>query len=168
MGTESGRGPERGAGHAERLYAPWWLWLVGLGITALVAAEVGLGAPGLRTWVPYVVLLPLAAVGLWWVGRIRVAVEGDEFKVDDARLPLRFVADAIPLDAAGRRELLGVHADPLAFVVQRPWVRGTVQVVLNDSDDPTPYWVISSRRPERLAAALLARNATHPGPIAGR
>lgn len=143
--------------HGEHLYAPWWLWLAGLAVAALVAAEVGLGAPGLRTWVPYAVLLPLAVLGLWWMGRIRVAVEGGQLKVDDARLPLEFVADAIPLDAAGKRELLGVHADPLAFVVQRPWVRGTVQVVLKDPADPTPYWVVSSRKPEKLAAALLNR-----------
>ena len=143
--------------HAEHLYAPWWLWLAGLAVAALVAAEVGLGAPGLRTWVPYAVLLPLAVLGLWRMGRIRVAVEGGQLKVDDARLPLEFVADAIPLDPAGKRQLLGVHADPLAFVVQRPWVRGTVQVVLKDPADPTPYWVVSSRRPERLAAALLSR-----------
>lgn len=143
--------------HAERLYAPWWLWLCGLGLTALVAAEIGLGAPGLRTWVPYAVLLPLAAVGLWRMGRIRVAVDGAELRVDDARLPLRFVADAIPLDPSGKRELLGVHADPLAFVVQRPWVRGTVQVILDDPADPTPYWVISTRHPDRLAATLLRR-----------
>jgi hypothetical protein len=29
-------------------------------------------------------------------------------------------------------------------------------VLLNDPADPTPYWVISSRHPTRLAAALLA------------
>jgi hypothetical protein len=147
--------------HSEHLFAPWWLWLAGLIVAAVIAAEVGLGAPGLRTWVPYAMLLPLAALGLWWMGRIRVAVDAEELRVDDARLPVRFVADAIPLDPAGKRELLGVHADPLAFVVQRPWVRGTVQVVLNDPADPTPYWVISSRHPDRLAAALVAaRDAT--------
>jgi hypothetical protein len=29
-----------------------------------------------------------------------------------------------------------------------------VLVVLDDADDPTPYWLISSRRPELLLAAL--------------
>lgn len=143
-------------GYVERLTLPWWLWLAGLGFAALLAAEVWLGAPGVRAWLPFVVLLPLAAAGLGWLGRIRIAVQGDELLVDDARLPVRFVADAIPLDAAGRREVLGVGADPLAFVVQRPWVSGAVQVVLDDPDDPTPYWVISSRHPVRLAEAILA------------
>jgi hypothetical protein len=148
------------SGYSERLSVPWWSWPLLLGVAALLAAEVGLGAPGLRTWVPYAVLLPLTAVGLWWAGRIRVAVSGGELRVDDARLPARFVADAIPLDAAGKRELLGVGADPLGFVVQRPWLSGAVQVLLDDPADPTPYWVVSSRHPDRLAAALLSARDT--------
>ncbi len=139
---------------------PWWSWPPLLGVAALLAAEIGLGAPGLRTWVPYAVLLPLTALGLWWAGRIRVAVAGGELRVDDARLPARFVADAIPLDATGKRELLGVGADPLAFMVQRPWVAGAVQILLDDPADPTPYWVVSSRHPDRLAAALLSARDT--------
>lgn len=147
-------------GYAERLTVPWWLWLPGLGVAALLAAEIWMGSGGVRAWLPFVVLVPLAAAGLWWLGRIRVRVVDGELRVDDAHLPVRFVADAVPLDTAGRREVLGVAADPLAFVVQRPWVGGAVQVVLDDPADPTPYWVISSRHPEALAAALLnARDA---------
>jgi hypothetical protein len=152
--------PDQVAGYSERLTVPWWSWPVLLGAAAMLAAEIGLGAPGARTWLPYAVLLPLTAVGLWFIGRLRVAVTGDELLVDDARLPVRFVADAIPLDATGRRELLGVGADPLAFVVQRPWVPGAVQIVLDDPADPTPYWVVSSRHPQRLATALLAARET--------
>lgn len=145
-----------GTRYAERLTLPWWAWLSGLALAALAAAELWLGAGGVRAWLPFAVLLPLTAVALWWFGRVRVAVVDDELLVDDARLPVRFVADAVALDAEGRREVLSVGADPLAFVVQRPWVPGAVQVVLNDPDDPTPYWVVSTRHPVQLAAAILA------------
>ncbi|MEU5904788.1 DUF3093 domain-containing protein [Micromonospora sp. NPDC047527] len=149
--------------YAERLDLPWWLWLVGLLAAALLAVEIWMGGTGARAWVPFAVLLPITAAGLWWLGRIRVAVTDSELLVDDARLPVRFVADVVPLDAAGRREVLGVGADPLAFVVQRPWISGAVQVVLNDPADPTPFWVVSSRRPVELAEALLAaRDARTP------
>ncbi|MEU6204732.1 DUF3093 domain-containing protein [Micromonospora musae] len=146
----------RRAEHSERLFLPWWLWLGGLTAAGLLAVEVWMGAPGVRAWLPFVVLLPVTALGLWWLGRIRVAVQAGELLVDDARLPVRYVADVVPLDAAGRREALGVGADPLAFVVQRPWIGSAVQVVLDDPDDPTPFWVVSTRRPVELAETILA------------
>ncbi|MDO3700467.1 DUF3093 domain-containing protein [Micromonospora sp. C28SCA-DRY-2] len=142
--------------HSERLGLPWWLWLAGVAAAALLAAELWMGYSGVRAWLPFAVLPPAAVLGLAWLGRVRVAVRDGELRVDDARLPVRFVADAIPLDAAGRREVLGVGADPLAFVVQRPWISGAVQVVLDDPADPTPFWVVSSRRPVELAEAILA------------
>ncbi len=142
--------------YAERLTVPWWMWPAGLGGAALLATEIWLGASGVQAWLPFVVLLPAAAAGLVRLGRIRVAVEGGELRVDDARLPARFVADVVPLDAEGRREVLGVGAHPYAFVVQRPWVAGAVQVLLDDPADPTPFWVVSTRRPVELATALLA------------
>ncbi|MFI5485133.1 DUF3093 domain-containing protein [Micromonospora echinaurantiaca] len=144
------------AGHSERLGLPWWLWLAGVAAAVLLAAELWMGYSGVRAWLPFAVLPPATVLGLAWLGRVRVAVRDGELRVDDARLPVRFVADAIPLDAAGRREVLGVGADPLAFVVQRPWVSGAVQVVLDDPADPTPFWVVSSRRPVELAEAILA------------
>lgn len=152
------------ARYTERLDLPWWLWLGGFAVAGLLAAEVWLGASGVRAWLPFVLLLPACLVSLLWLGRIRVTVDDGELRVDDARLPARFVAEVIPLDAAGRREVLGVGADPLAFVIQRPWIPGAVQVVLDDPADPTPFWVVSTRRPVRLAEALLAaRDAAHTG-----
>ena len=114
-----------------------------------------MGASGLRAWVPFAVVLPLTAALMLWLGRIRVAVTGTEFQVDDARLPLTVIANVVALDADGKREVLGVGAHPLAFVVQRPWIGGAVQVLLDDPTDPTPYWVVSTRHPVELATALL-------------
>ncbi|MFI7605326.1 DUF3093 domain-containing protein [Micromonospora sp. NPDC049366] len=154
--SPSSPSPAPPAAHSERLGLSWWLWLAGLAVAGLLAVEIWMGASGLRSWLPFAVLPPATAAGLWWLGRIRVAVRDGELRVDDARLPVRYVADVVPLDAAGRREVLGVGADPLAFVVQRPWIGGAVQVVLNDPADPTPFWVVSTRRPVELAEALLA------------
>jgi hypothetical protein len=151
--------PDRASGptgYTERLSVPWWLWAPALAACAILAAQIGLGAAGIRGWGPYVVVLPLAAYGLWSLGRIRMTVTNDTFVVDDAKLPRSVIADVIPLDGAGKRELLGPGADPLAFVIQRPWTPGAVQILLDDPQDPTPYWVVSTRHPQRLAAALTA------------
>jgi hypothetical protein len=155
-------GPVR---YVERLRVPWWLWVLAPALAGLAAAEVYLGAAGPLTWIPYAVLLPATVAGLLALGRLRVAVDGEELWVDDAHLPVRYIADVVSLDGTGRRRLLGPLAAPYAFVVQRPWIRGTVQVVLDDPADPTPYWVVSTRHPGALAAAIRAAKAdgTAPG-----
>ncbi|NUR30145.1 MAG: DUF3093 domain-containing protein, partial [Catenulispora sp.] len=120
------------------------------------------GAPGPRGWVPFAVLLPLTVVLLILASRLRVRVTADEFEVDDARLPVGVISQVVALDAAGTKSLLGPDAHPYAFVVLRPWVGTAVQVVLNDPADPTPYWLVSTRRPLELAASLRAAAGIAP------
>jgi hypothetical protein len=144
-----------GASYAERLRVPWWSWPPSLLVGFVVAVEISMFTTVAPVWVPFAVLLPLTALVVLWLSRLRIAVTGTEFLVDDARLPVAVIADVMALDADGRREVLGVGAHPLAFVVQRPWIGGAVQVLLDDPADPTPYWVVSTRRPVELATALL-------------
>lgn len=140
--------------YQEHLTVPWTWWLPALAVVGALALQLGGTVATVEPWLPTALSLPVAAAALWWGGRLRVAVTTEELQVDDARLPREVIDSVIPLDGSTRRELLGPHADPMAFVVQRPWVRGAVQVVLNDPADPTPYWLVSSHAPERLAAAL--------------
>jgi len=140
--------------HDERLRLPLWWWPAGLAAGGLLAAEIHLGYPGLRSWAPYVAVLPLVSAVLWRLGRIRIRIDDAELWVDDAHLPLRHVAGVDPLLGEAARAALGPDLHALAFVVHRPWVPGAVKVTLDDPDDPTPYWIVSSRHPERLAAVL--------------
>ena len=145
--------------YRERLGLSWWLWLPAVAIAGALAAEVKLGAPGAATWVAYLVLLPLTIVGLWWLGRIRIEVSNGELRVDDAHIPLRYIGEVTALTPPDKRDLLGPYSDPEAFVVQRPWIGTAVRVQVADPSDPTPYWLISTRRPDALVAALTAARA---------
>ncbi|WP_433296632.1 DUF3093 domain-containing protein [Actinoplanes sp. CA-030573] len=142
--------------YTERLGLSPWAWPAALAVVLIVGFEVLLGFDRMPAWIPFAVLVPLTVAGLIWFGRIRVTVTADELLVDDARLPLAVISDVVALDAAGKREALGVGAHPLAFVIQRPWIGPAVQVLLDDPADPTPFWVVSTRRPVELATALLA------------
>jgi hypothetical protein len=51
------------------------------------------------------------------------------------------------------RRRAGVEADARAHLVLRPYVKTAVEITLNDQDDPVPYWLVSSRRPQQLATA---------------
>ncbi|QGK72135.1 DUF3093 family protein [Allosaccharopolyspora coralli] len=123
-------------------------------MTLLLAAMVHMGYPGLRAWLPYLVLVPITILVLVWLGRTRVEITGGELWVGDAHLPVRLVDEVDVVDASQKRKALGPNLDPAAFVMHRPWVRTCVRVWLDDANDPTPYWVISTRHPHALAARL--------------
>jgi hypothetical protein len=146
----------------ERLTVPWWWWPIGAGVAGILAVEVHLAARGLPVPVAYAAAAVVVAAALSALGRVRITVRAGQLRVADARLPLRFVAEVAPLDAAGKRTLLGPRGDPAAFVVQRAWAHGAVYLRLDDPADPTPYWLVSTRRPAALAGALQAAR-TRPG-----
>ncbi|WP_199432019.1 DUF3093 domain-containing protein [Qaidamihabitans albus] len=151
--------------HSERLYVPWWAWPLPLIAAALLAAEIHMGYPGVRAWLPYVVLLTLTVLLLIAAGRVRIRVTaGDgngepELWAGDAHLPLRFAGEVEVIGKRDKRKALGPELDPAAFVVHRGWIGSLVRVHLTDPGDPTPYWVVSTRRPERLARLLRGEDA---------
>jgi DUF3093 family protein len=149
---------------SERLTVPWWWWPVAFAFAAVLAAEVFLGDTSQLLWLPYAILLPATAAGLIALGRIRVQVGGGELRVDDAHIPVGFLTEINILTGETKREVLGTLADPMAFVVQRPWVRDAVRVAVDDPADPTPYWIISTRRPAELARAIVAARAAAVSP----
>lgn len=157
-----GGGPPR---FTERLSVPWWWWPLGGGVAVLLAAEVHLGYPGVRAWLPYVLLAPLTVAALWWLGRHRVEVGDDQLRVGPATLPLRHVGRVSAVAARDKRAALGPGLDPAAYVLHRPWVGPALRVDLTDPADPTPYWLFSVRDPAGLAAVLLqeqTQNGRHP------
>lgn len=151
-GEPAAPAPDRG--YTERLYVTWYWWLLPLLAAGLLAAEVHLGYPGVRAWLPYVVLLPLTALLIFRVGRVGVHVRDGELWVGQAHLPLRFVGEVEVFTAKEKRKVLGPRLDPSAFLLHRGWVGPVVRVRLTDPDDPTPYWVFSTRNPDRLADVL--------------
>jgi hypothetical protein len=140
--------------HAERLYVTWHWWLLPLLGAGLLAAEVHLGYPGVRAWLPYVVLLPLTAVLIWRAGRMPVRIADGQLHVGNAHVPLEHLGEVQVVGAKDKRKVLGPRLDPTAYVLHRGWVGPLVRVRVTDDDDPTPYWVFSTRHPEKVAALL--------------
>jgi hypothetical protein len=100
------------------------------------------------------VLVPLAVGIVWSMGRSALEVSGGELRIRGAHLPLTYVSGAVTLDALTLRRVVGREGDPAAFVSIRPWIGPGVQVWLDDPEDPTPYWVVSSRDPARVVEVL--------------
>lgn len=142
--------------YSESLRTPLWWYLVALGVAALLAAEFHIAGLRLTDWIPYGTMLPLSALIVWAIGRGRVEISGGEIRARGAHIPLQFVSGAVALDTETLRRVVGREGDPAAFVSIRPWIGGGVQLWIDDPDDPTPYWVLSSRHPQRLVAAVRA------------
>jgi hypothetical protein len=140
--------------YREDLRVPAWWFVAGLGIAVGAAAEIDLGQPGLAWKVPYVVLPLLVLAGLWGLSRKRVLVEYGVLHVPGARAPLDAFGAPEVLDRSGLRLYLGPAARPDALVVASPWLKGAVLLPVTDPEDDTPYWLIGSRNPSALAAAL--------------
>lgn len=148
--------------YQERLRVPLWWCLPAFLLAVIIAYEVNLGVRSLPDWVPYAVLLPVAVAVLVWLGRVDVRVvstsDGDgaatELWVGSAHLPASVISRSAEVPKSAKSAALGRQLDPAAYVVHRAWVKPMILVVLDDPDDPTPYWLVSCRRPDRVLAAL--------------
>ena len=144
--------------YRERLWVPLWWWPLGFGLAALIATEVNMGVRSLPSWLPFAVLFGVAAGVLLWLGRseVRVTTQDDtvELWAGQAHLPATVVSRSAEIPASAKSAALGRQLDPAAFVAHRAWVGPMLLVVLDDPDDPTPYWLVSSRHPERVLSAL--------------
>ncbi|MDR6599004.1 DUF3093 domain-containing protein [Saccharothrix longispora] len=141
----------------ERLFVPWWGWPLPLGAAVLLAAEIHMGFPGVRSWLPYALLVPLAVLLLVRMGSTKVEVSGGELRVGEAHVPVELLGEVEVFDSKSKRKAMGPNLDPMAYVVHRGWVGPVVKVELRDPQDPTPYWLFSARSAERLAAVLRER-----------
>ena len=134
-------------------------------------------SPGPAAWCAAVGLGVISGVALWpmahvigIVGGLLVAagtltalvatspvieVSGGVLRAGRASISLDLLGDVTTLDSAEEmRTALGPALDARAFVCLRAWARTGVRVDLDDPLDPTPYWMLSTRRPQELAAAL--------------
>lgn len=158
------RSPDAGTGrpaqpaYRERLLPAGWVWASALpvaGSSGLVVLST-LG-PGTAVVVAVVAML-LAAWALVRSSAVVQVVDG-VLRAGRAGIEVCYLGAVRELDADQVRLLRGRRADARAYVCQRGWVPCGVAVEIDDPDDPAPYWLISSRRPRRLAQAVRAAAA---------
>jgi hypothetical protein len=138
----------------ERLWVPWWWWPFAGVVVALFVGEVIPGLPGSWQLVAGVVITLIVASWLVTVGIAPVGVDAEGLKAGAATLPYSVMGAVRMVEPATRRALLGPAGDINAFLLTRDWIKGAVYVEVVDEDDPVPYWLVSTRNPARLAAAL--------------
>lgn len=143
-----------GVSYSERLAAPVSWWLLAFGFVVSVWLVLAVAVPGAAVWGGTVVTAAVTTGLLAWYGAIRIAVGADGVRVGRAFLDWAACGRIEALDADATRRLQRVDADARAYLVIRPYLRRAVRIDVNDPADPTPYWLVSTRHPERLAAAV--------------
>ncbi len=153
-------GEAAGGHYSERLYVPlrWWVQATMLLATLFLAFVVAMPA-----WAAFAATAALLAcvVGLLLsVGSAVVRVVDGELQAGRARIPAALLGEPTALDAEATRRVHGVEADARAYLLTRPYLKRAVRVPVLDPRDPAPYWLLSTRRPQRLAAAIDAARRT--------
>lgn len=85
-----------------------------------------------------------------------VTVSDGHLQAGRARIPVDLLGEPRVLDRAAVSEAMGPRYDPRAFACLRTGTGGAVVLDVLDAQDPTPWWLVSTRRPDALAGAVRA------------
>ena len=83
-----------------------------------------------------------------------ITVGNGELRIGRAHIPLRYCGS---VEIISKKEFLRARtrdADPAAFFALTFWISEGIKVEITDERDPTPYWLISTKRAQELQAAL--------------
>ncbi len=150
-----------GPAFEERLGVPLRWWVQGTMLVATLWLAMIVALPALLAWGITVATMVLLCAALWSYGSARILVGDGELLVGRARIGVEHLGAAQALDPEQTRRTAGVEADARAFLLLRPYLKRAVRVEITDRRDPAPYWLVATRRPDELAAALDV--GRHPG-----
>jgi hypothetical protein len=94
-----------------------------------------------------IVLIAMAA-------RSEIELDQKELRIGRAHIELQYLAGVEQLSADQMRLLRTRDADPAAYLAITFWISTGVKITLKDERDFTPYWLVSSRKPEELTRTL--------------
>jgi DUF3093 family protein len=139
--------------YVERLSVRARWWVIVIAIALFGSAELFAGFDGrVIAIVVAAVLVPTITL-LALTGRTVLRVDYEGLHVGDATMTYDDMEAVEALDAPATRLLLGPQADPAARLFVRGYIREAV-VVRPMRSEPVPYWLVSTRHPQQVIAAV--------------
>ncbi len=141
--------------YRERLRVPVAWWLLGIPTVLIFGATLyaGLGEP----W-PVIIMVGLTAACaamLISLSLATVEVRDGTLRAGGAVLPLTTIDEVSTLDEKQTTLMRGPRANPEAHLYSRPYLKESVYIGVRPGGAPTvPYWLVGSRHPAELAAAI--------------
>ena len=140
--------------YVERLTVPLRWWVQGTMFVATLWLAMIVSMPAALAWGLTAAILALLALGFVSYGGARIVVGDGVLRAGRAQIEAGFLGGVEALDPEAARRIAGQDADARAYLVLRPYLKRAVKVAIEDPADPAPYWLIATRDPERLAAAI--------------
>lgn len=147
----------------EQLRVPLRWWVQATMFVASVWLAFVVALPEGVAWAATGVLGSLLVALFLGYGSARVRIGSGVFHAGRAQIPVALLRDPVALGADETRRLAGVDADARAYLLLRPYLKRSVRVTVDDPGDPAPYWLVSTRRPAELSAALASAIAAADG-----
>lgn len=132
---------------------PLWIWFLVLGLDLSIVLAIWAALGNFAAWIALIVSLFLSGFFYQFTG-LRIQVTNEKLQIGRANIERRFLGTIEILNDAEMRYLRGPGINPKAFLALRFWVKGGVKLTINDERDPTPYWLISTKNPEKLLQVL--------------
>jgi hypothetical protein len=86
--------------------------------------------------------------------RSTISIDGQELRIDQAHIELKYLGGVEQLTSSQMRLLRTRDADPAAYLAIKFWLSTGVKITISDPRDPTPYWLVTSKRGDQIAALL--------------
>ncbi len=103
------------------------------------------------------VTLALSTIALIWISismTSEITFDGEVLRIDKANIEVKYLSKVTVLDKTAMRLLRTRDADPAAFLAIKFWEPRGLRIDLSDPRDKTPYWLVTSKRGEEIAALL--------------
>jgi hypothetical protein len=97
------------------------------------------------------VVSELAIIFLGLFAAPTLSLSSKTLSIGNVKIPTQYVKAITVVEASAQQSEKGPKLNPSAYVRFQVGVKGLLKVELNDPNDPTPYWLISSRNPDLVA-----------------
>jgi hypothetical protein len=129
------------------------VWLLFIFLNASIVIAVGVALSDLALAILAFVLMALTLF-FSFTSRLRLIASNKTLIVGKAEIESRYIKAVIPLNEEEMKYERGAGLDPRAYLAIRFWVKAGMKVMLDDPRDPTPYWLVSSRRASEFKTYL--------------
>ena len=140
--------------YRERLWpAPWLFFATALVIPASFLVFLPISVPaGIAT----AICLYAGCVVLLLLSSPSIEVADSQLTAGRARLPLAIAGSVEGFTGDGARAERGQKLDARTWLLIRGWISPVVKIQILDERDSAPYWVVSTRHPDAVVAAITA------------